>query len=125
MKTQGSDLLMKIIVAFVVILSTHILLKEIVRINSHRSQNDPPKIRLAEKPPKLILIYTSLWGNRLWPGFETTERFNNWGGHSCAVQNCRLTYNRKMIGKADVVIFHASGEDMLSKRQIQVRFIRF
>ena len=120
---KRSDLVMKIIVGFVVILSTHILLKKIFRINSHRSQNNP--IQRSEKPPKLILIYTSLWGNRLWPGFETTERFNNWGGHSCVVQNCRLTYNRKMIGKADVVIFHASGEDMLSKRQIQVRFIRF
>lgn len=70
------------------------------------------------KTPRLILFYNTLWGNRLWPGFETTERFNNWGGKPCKVQNCRVTYNRKMISKADVVIFHAFGGDMLPQRQI-------
>ena len=68
--------------------------------------------------PKLILIYNTLWGNKLWTGLETTEKWNNWGGHACKVQNCRLTYNKKLLNKADVVLFHAFGSDMLSRREL-------
>ena len=50
---------------------------------------------------------------------ETTERFVNWGGRPCPVQNCRLTYNKKMLSKADVVLFHAFGDDMLTPRQLK------
>ena len=86
-----------------------------------RSEPQQPKNSSVKhprtQPPKLILIYTTLWGNRLWTGFETTQRFNNWGGHPCSVQHCRLTYNKKLLNKADVVIFHGfGGERTLRKR---------
>eukprot|EP00794_Sanderia_malayensis_P015635 gene15635-17213_t len=68
---------------------------------------------------KLILFYTKLFGSIPWPGFQTSERFNNWGGIPCEIQCCAITYNRKLIHKADVVIFHAFGLDMVKKSHLK------
>ena len=90
--------------------------------NCHKSggHNYHKDTEVAKKSkPKLILFYTTLWGSKLWSGFETTERFNNWGGYPCRVQNCLVTYNRALLPKVDVVIFHAFGGDMLTPKQLQ------
>jgi len=114
---------LKYIIVVVLLLLIFILIKA---YSSTFLLKDTELLRLDETinskyatPPKLILIYNTLWGNRLWPGLETTERWNNWRGKPCKVQNCRLTYNKKMLSKADIVLFHALGTDMLTQRQMK------
>lgn len=116
----GTRVRLKLFLLVVVVLFLFLAIRTFPNVFLTRT-NTNPSIEIKKKvvaPPKLILIYNTLWGNRLWPGFETTQRFNNWGGHPCKVQNCRLTYNKKMLSKADVVIFHGFGGDMLSKREM-------
>lgn len=111
----------KYILAIVSLIILFVVIK-IYRTSSTREPGNyeiPKQKPVSTKPPKLVLFYNTIWGSRLWPNMETTERFVNWGGRPCPVQNCRLTYNKKMLSKADVVLFHAFGDDMLTPRQLK------
>ena len=55
---------------------------------------------------KVILLYTTLFGNRKWTSMDKDLHDVN-----CPVQNCQITYDKKEIKRADVVIFH--GVDLM------------
>ena len=75
-------------------------------------------IKLPSRP-KLILFYTTLWGGIPWSGFESSDKFNNWGGTQCEVRNCILTYDKNLADKADVLVFHGFGADMVPQEQLR------
>lgn len=70
------------------------------------------------KRQQVILFYTNLWGTKPWQGFESSDQFNNWRDTSCKVQNCVLIYNNSQAAKADVILFHGFGRDMVSQQEL-------
>ena len=79
----------KYILAIISLIILFVIIK-IYRTSTTREPSDyeiPKPKPVSTKPPKLILFYNTIWGSRLWPNMETTERFGNWGGRPYPVQN--------------------------------------
>lgn len=55
---------------------------------------------------KLVLLYTSLFGNTPWRELENSSQFNHFRGKPCGIRNCEITYNKSRIGESDAVLFH-------------------
>ncbi|XP_027050975.1 galactoside 3(4)-L-fucosyltransferase-like [Pocillopora damicornis] len=71
---------------------------------------------------KLVLFYTTLFGERPWRGLSNDYNFTNWNRIPCAVQACRISYNRKDLNRSDAVIFH--GRDLPSVSHMK-RIMKF
>ncbi|XP_022779779.1 alpha-(1,3)-fucosyltransferase 7-like [Stylophora pistillata] len=74
--------------------------------------NSEPQTRRSRNDLKLVLFYTTLFGERPWQGLINDYNFTNWNGIPCGVQACRISYNRKDLDRSDAVIFH--GRDLPS-----------
>ena len=74
--------------------------------------NEPRKHININNDLKLVLFYTPLFGKSPWPGLATDYNFTHWNNIPCGVQTCRVSYNRKDLGRSDAVIFH--GRDLPS-----------
>ncbi len=58
------------------------------------------------KRTKLVLIYTTLFGNPVWHGIQETKSNTYLKDIGCKYK-CKITYNKTMIADADAVVFHA------------------
>ena len=63
--------------------------------------------------PKLVLLYTPLFGQVPWPTIENDYQFNFWNNIPCAVRNCRISYDKKDLNRSDAVLFHGQDIDYL------------
>ncbi|XP_020900473.1 galactoside 3(4)-L-fucosyltransferase-like [Exaiptasia diaphana] len=57
--------------------------------------------------PKVVLGYTTFFGQKPWKWLPNSDVFNHWEGIKCPYFQCRLTYDNKEYTKADAVLFHA------------------
>ena len=64
----------------------------------------------TDKHPRVVLIYTAFFGDYPWKGLEDTQKFTNFKGKPCRVQNCIVSYKKEDFPSSDVVIFH--GRDL-------------
>eukprot|EP00794_Sanderia_malayensis_P012256 gene12256-13519_t len=62
--------------------------------------------KLAPRPSKLILYYTTIFGSPYWHGIQG-ERLNTYLKEIGCKYHCFMTYNKSKLEVADVVIFHA------------------
>ena len=65
----------------------------------------------TERAIKVILFYTTWYGNPGWPGFDAERNV------SCDQLTCRFTFNRDEFRRSDAVIFH--GRDLPSKSSLK------
>ena len=61
---------------------------------------------LETRNPRVVLIYTAFFDFYPWKGLEDTQKFNQFQGKPCRVQNCLVSYKKEDFSSSDVVIFH-------------------
>ena len=64
---------------------------------------------------KIILIYTELFGKRVWHGLTGSKLTHHFEECTGKYNNCLATYNRARLNRADAVIFH--GRDIEVQRK--------
>ena len=58
------------------------------------------------KSTKVILLYTTLFGQPRWTGLDDNEITTHFYDVNCPVQNCEITYDKAKLKGADAVVFH-------------------
>lgn len=58
-------------------------------------------------PTKVVLAYTTYFGNKPWKWMKNSYEFNHWEGIKCPYFTCELTFNRRDRPRSDALIFHA------------------
>ncbi|XP_031550872.1 galactoside 3(4)-L-fucosyltransferase-like [Actinia tenebrosa] len=61
----------------------------------------------SSKPKKVVLGYTTYFGNKPWGWMKNSYEFNHWEGIQCPYFTCELTFNRRDRQRSDALIFHA------------------
>ena len=98
------------IVLYVTVLS---LRPHVIRYSQHihdklldlyTSDPEPEFLNVQEK---LIIIYTPLFGAKRWHSLQDAHVPNFLRKCHCKLRNCRISYNKNLISRADAVIFHA------------------
>jgi len=56
--------------------------------------------------PKTILLYTTHFYSEIWKGLHPDDLDDYISKAGCPIQNCIITYDRRKISTADVVVFH-------------------
>lgn len=94
--------------------------------------NEPRKRDNKAENLKLVLFYTPLFGKLPWPGLINDYNFTNWNGIPCGVQTCKISYDRKDLGRSDAVIFHGRDlpsvihmKDIMKQKTPQQRWVYF
>ena len=67
---------------------------------------------ITKRALKVVLLYTTLFGSRKWPGFDAEENVI-----SCNQLTCRFIYNRDELQGSDALIFH--GIDLPSETALK------
>ena len=67
----------------------------------------PKGQRNSNSRPRVVLIYTRFFGSYPWEGLEDTQKFIQFKGKACHVQNCVVSYKKEDFSSSDAVIFHA------------------
>ena len=77
-----------------------------------------PNAKCQSNDTKIILFYTSWFGDKPWPDLASPE--HNLSLVNCPEKKCNITYNVYDIGKSDLVIFHAADmRRFVSRNELQ------
>ena len=77
----------------------------------------PKGQRNSNSRPRVVLIYTRFFGSYPWEGLEDTQKFIQFKGKACHVQNCVVSYKKEDFSSSDAVIFHA--RDLPSVKELR------
>lgn len=72
-------------------------------------------IKSSTVQKKLILVYTSFFGDKPWPYYQPHKDYTKKCG--CDFVRCELTYDRNRFSESDAVLFH--GRDMPSLGELE------
>jgi len=91
-----------------------------VRKEQSVNKENEPASEVEARADRIILLYTTMWGKREWPFFEKIEKYRDRHDNKCPVQNCVISYNKRLFEKANAILFHSFGGDAVSRLELRL-----